>query len=75
MSPSEDGETSSPLKKQRKKRARGASIIVDDGTFRDIGVRVPRELEEVERLERDLLEELKGTLKVSDPRSGSPLHL
>jgi hypothetical protein len=75
MSPSEDGEIPTLVKKQRKKRARGASVIVDDGTFRDIGACMPRGLEEAERLERDLLEELKDTLKVSDPRTRSSLHL
>jgi hypothetical protein len=53
------------LRKQRKKKSRGASIVIDDGAFLGIGVRMPRGLEEAEHLERDLLDELKGTLKVS----------
>jgi hypothetical protein len=71
---SEDGEIPFLVKAHRKKKRRGEPIIIDDGTFRDIGARIPRGLEEAERLERDLLEELKDTLKVSDPRSSSSRH-
>jgi hypothetical protein len=52
------------VKKQRKKKSRGASIAIDDNPFRDIGASVPRGLEEADRLGADLLDERKGMLKV-----------
>jgi hypothetical protein len=76
ISPSVDEGDDIPFlaKKHRRKKSRGASIVLDDGPFRGIGARMPRGLEEAERLEGDLLKELNEALKVSISRRTLSLH-
>lgn len=62
-SPIADDENPALVKKHRKKKSRGMSIVVDDGPFKSVGIRKPSGTEEATLLESNLLEERKDFLK------------